>query len=379
MGTWKWSTYFLFFIIAFVSAQLIKMAELHGVKKYNNRLYNPFGFTCYAMVYLLWIALAITRNIEMYPEGSIDMKWYVYAFQEGLNAKWDWLKILTFRQWEPFYYGLTTIIRYFTANYRIYWLVMYSLITIGFLKFLSSEYKKYIDFNLLPMFFIVFLYSLSAVRTGLSVAFALIGITQLVKGKHIKFVIWVIAGTFFHYLAILVLPCMVFLKIVDIYGFSRKKVTILTTVCLAIALQLIPIGRIVIASTKYKTYLGLRLTLKGQLVVIILALLCIYFYNDIYRKFGQKIIFIHIVLYNFLIIPFIIEFNIYRINHYFLIIRLIAWSMVLRIIKEKYANSFKGWAQIVTIFSTIMMLIWFTKTIFDMKTIGIMPYFTHWI
>ena len=71
------------------------------------------------------------------------------------------------------------------------------------------------------------------------------------------------------------------------------------------------------------------------------------------------------------------EFNIYRINDYFMLPRLIVWSMVIECLQDKVKG--QNSKKIVAIIGGLVMFMWMIKNVYDMQGYGIMPYLNYYI
>lgn len=384
MGNWKWTTFFLFVCIALISAMLIKCSRksIYFDEKNNKEKYGFNAIVYIGLAYVLLISFCLIRNVEMYPpypgEHSIDMNAYIYFFQNGLTAGWDWKKIVTFNQWEPLFYTINIIIRAFTDNYRIYWFVLYSFYLICMLLFLSKTITRDMEVVILPFFIIGLLYGMCALRSCIANAWCLLAFLNLQKKNKTKFVVYVLIATLFHYTAIVVLPLIIVIYVCEkIKSNERVKSCILLIMAFAIVLIMLPIGKYIILQTKYAVYLGNRMTLLGQAPLFCCVVMALIFFNDIKRKHNNMMVYIYMVLYNFLMMPFIVEFNVNRISDFFLLPRLVVWTMILGCIKDRVKGI--GEKRAVSMFGFMVMALWMMKSIFDMKEYGIMPYLCSWI
>ncbi len=391
MGEWLWTTYILYVVLIYTIVGLVKLAESRGVYGANriSKVYtkhNAFGIACYIMIWLILVMLAVTRNVELYPKypsdtGTIDMQAYLYFFRIHFHPGWDWSKILTLRQTEPLFYTISNAVHFFTDNYRMMWFVVYGLVAFGFVLFISQNFNKNTNLYVLPVFFSAYLYSLSAIRTALSIAFAYIALTALKKHKFFSQWISTFFGFLSHYIIVVIFPVSFFNWIVNKIKNARRFWLCLGTMVFVGGSHLIMeiTGRF-IEGSKYKAYLSTgSSSIIGQAVVIVLGILVLFFYNELNVKYQNEMVYIHLAILNLLFVPFIINFNIYRVNYYFLPIRILAWGMVLRCIKDKFVCKNKGFQILIDCGAACLSFLWLTKCIYDMHGIGIMPYYTEWI
>ncbi len=388
MGEWKWTTFILFAGVAVVSTQLIKRAESHvyysiykGQKKYTS-----LGRIYLTLTYVLLITLCIIRNVDLYPpyigdaqtDSTTDMQAYIYFFREGMTAGWDWKKILTFNQWEPLFYSLNLLIRAFTANHRVYWFILYTIYCVCLLYFLTHVFDRNMCYAVVPFFIVQLLYGMCALRSCIANAICLVAYVQLQRKKTVSFLVLVIAATLFHYTAIFVLPLVIVVSIGNkIKNNRREKCIALIVLFISLFVLMRPIAEYLIAQTKYSVYLGHRMTIIGQAPLICCTICSLFFYNDIKKKFSSQLTFVYMVFYNFLVMPFIVEFNISRISDFFMLPRIVVWTLVVDCATDKIVEH--RYKSIVKMGAFFIMFFWMIKTIYDMKNYGIMPYLAFWI
>lgn len=181
-----------------------------------------------------------------------------------------------------------------------------------------------------------------------------------------------------HYTAVFVLPAIIAVECGQKLGnYRREKLLIIIVAATIVANIAIPIAEIVISQTKYSVYLGQRLTLRGQMYMICCAAAGVLFLNNMKKKYPQLVFLVYIVAYNAILTPLIMEFNIYRINDYFMLPRLIVWSMVIECLQDKVKG--QNSKKIVAIIGGLVMFMWMIKNVYDMQGYGIMPYLNYYI
>ena len=382
MGKFNFFTMGLFVIIAYMTTFLVKRAEQYVLYKHGVKKYAAQGKCLYMCAYLVQIFFCVIHNVDMYPkypsENTIDMQAYIYFFQEGLTAGWDWKKIITFNQWEPLFYSINLFIRLFTSNYRIYWFILYSIYVICLLVFTSQFFDNIRTFCIYPFFIVQLLYGMCALRNCMANAFCLLAFCFLKKEKNALFILMVILAMGCHYTAVFVLPAIIAVECGKKLGnYRREKLLTIVVIATVVANIAIPIAKIEILQTKYSVYLGQKMTLLGQMYMVCCAAAGILFLNDMKKKYPELDFLVYIVAYNCILTPLIMEFNIYRINDYFMLPRLMVWSMVIECLQDKVKG--QNSKKLVAIIGGFVMFMWMIKNVYDMQGYGIMPYLNYYI
>lgn len=265
MGQWLWSTYALYILLIYGIVYLVKLAETYGINRnftiIKKSRHNSFGIACYGMIWLILVLLAVTRNIDLYPQypnenGTIDMQAYLYFFRINHSPGWDWSKILLLKQTEPLFFVISNWVHSFTDNYVFLWLVIYAIVALGFVFFIEQNYYENVPLYILPVFFSAYLYSLSAIRTALSIAFAYIALSAMKRNRF--WLRWTsfILGFLSHYIIIVILPCKIFHMM--IMKIKKNRTVWLRVGCICAVLGSLGIMEIIkeiIRGTKYKSYL----------------------------------------------------------------------------------------------------------------------------
>ena len=181
-----------------------------------------------------------------------------------------------------------------------------------------------------------------------------------------------------HYTAVFVLPAIIAVECGKKLGnYRREKLLTIVVIATVVANITIPIAKIVILQTKYSVYLGQKMTLLGQMYMVCCAAAGILFLNDMKKKYPQLVFLVYIVAYNCILTPLIMEFNIYRINDYFMLPRLMVWSMVIECLQDKVKG--QNSKKLVAIIGGFVMFMWMIKSVYDMQGYGIMPYLNYYI
>lgn len=139
----------------------------------------------YAILFLVWLFLAVYRYVG-YEGGIIiggsDAPTYIDYFQTCLAGKGN---NIYFVRTEPLFQMMTKAVRTITANYHVYFALIYGLIIFSYLRFIDEF--DLLRSNKAPLFMLVFpfIQSFCAIRTHITIALILLAIVALNNGKNI--------------------------------------------------------------------------------------------------------------------------------------------------------------------------------------------------
>ena len=400
---WHWTTYILYVLLAGGVILCIKTMtndRQYSIIQTDNACINRR--VAYIIFIILLLFLPLSRNLDIYPtyleytsgggRRTIDPQAYVYQFSlyDKLNRfpEYDIKKILTLRQTEPLLYTIAYVVLRLGGNIKIIWLVVYGIIALCYAYFFKNTIQEDSNYLLLIPFLSLFLYGMSAIRSGLSFAFFYTGLACVKKKKGISAVLLFIAGYLSHYIIIFGFAGLIFDFLATRIKNKRGLILSLFALLAALVILLENYGASIIAQTKYSSYLQSgHLTIKGQLPVLIVFFLCLFHYSDLKRKFNKDMLFVNMTIFGGLLVPLVIVFGIYRAENYFAISRLYTWGMLIKLWNEEHYDSGKA-IKVRFINSTqylydfiggICSFIWFTKQVYDMRGDGLMPLFNSFI
>ena len=150
----------------------------------------------YTILFLIWLFLAVYRYVG-YEGGIIiggnDAPTYIDYFQMCLAGKGN---NIYFVRTEPLFQIMTKMVRSITANYHVYFALIYGLIIFSYLRFIDEF--DFLQSNKAPLFMLVFpfIQSFCAIRTHITIALILLAIVALKNKKNIVMWALLIASAF---------------------------------------------------------------------------------------------------------------------------------------------------------------------------------------
>lgn len=337
----------------------------------------PSGKIWFWISVFLLTFFAVSRKVDFTGLGGTDAITYVYEFQHMTNSLASYInidKILALQQREPLYYLLAWLIRNFTENYKVYFFVIYLIIGYCMSYFAVNIYEKGKKSSLLPLIllFVTYLHSFNVMRNWVAIAICMVGLIKLKEGLDKKFFVYLIIGVGFHYsVSILLLP-YIFYKLLK----RRDKIRIfLLSIIPSGAVMLILAHEIIVnffTDTKYRTYMTSQSSWLGYIPVLIIALLAIYFYDDLVTISKKNKLAVIGVSINAAMIYAYVMLGAYRINDCFIFFRIWILIELTKVLKMKYRN------QTLLIAITCLRLFIIVYFVLQLKRIltqsGILPY-----
>jgi len=378
MRYWDWMSFVLYILIAFAIVFFTYFAENKGRKCINKecKRYNAFGSICYVLLFIVLTFFSVFRDVGVRSYGGADAGTYIEFFQNSNSVYFNLLDFVSLRQTEPLFFLFAYVIRRITDNYIIFFLFYYVIIYYAYIKFISKQFDR--KMNIMPLFYMILVYlnSFNTMRTAMAMAMVLLAYNALTDRKEKKVILLLIVAAGFHYTSLIVLIFYIFYKIVSSKLLNKRKWAILFVfICYIFFFFCSSIISNIISSTKYKIYLDQQNTFIGQLVIIIVGLLSIINFNELKRRMKECSFILWAVIFNFMMIPLTMYFGFFRLNIYFIFPRLLLWTYIIDIYKDKLSSR-KGMSFIIDIFTFYVVIGW---TVFriskDWYPEAIMPYF----
>lgn len=377
---WDMFSVALYCMMAFVGticASQAKISKKNRHKK-NEKLYYVVWFT-------IWVLFASLRYVA-YRIGGTDASSYVYFF-ENINSR---SLPIYYQHYDKGFWMFTRMIRLFTFNYHIYFIVFYGILMYCYIKFIdefSVFYGVYISYF---MIFFLYLRGFTSFRTNLSVAFLLLALVYLKKKQKFKLALFLIIACSMHKATVLYALFIVFYLI-----NKRKPITIRTSVIFSFIAGIVGLivrnyigllfdSRIDAYGSYAKSSIGVSFfdnfwkIAFGQLALMIMMIL---FNKDIMHLILQgkkddrkKILLLRtICMYDFVLIPITFILNIWRGYEYFYIPRLAMWGIVMRIELQKLPTGF--YRKIYKVIIYIAIISWFVFRLYNTwEDSSLLPY-----
>lgn len=333
-----------------------------------------------AVVPIFMLTLFATFRLVGVDIGGRDTLSYIKDFLQatsGLSEKGTFFS-------ERLFYEYLHVIRIFTDNYRVFFLISYLFISWSYMMYI----KKYsrLEYSTIPYLLLVFLFikGFSSVRTSLAVALITIGLVYIDK-RRIFSICLMVASVFVHRMSILFILVFLFYYLFKKYlcRIPRIKLVIYLGIFIAASVVVSSKLRSIImafdwmSSTDlwYVSYKGISLLEKWPMwFAHALLLVC---YLIVARKETEtdkehiapvKIIF----LFDLIILPMALTLGIYRANEFFFINRMVLWGYVINLGSNFFAKNSK---QIYKIIVLCLFIAWFIFRLYSEGfDLGVMYY-----
>ena len=207
-----WSSWSMFL---YVFMGIISMWSINGIKKTEYRIQQKVKLSKYYFVvwFVIWIFITVFRRVD-YNIGGSDAIAYVHYFQDCLNSG---LNTLYANHLDEGFQLLTKAIRLFTADYHVYFFILYGIIIVAYAVFVNELTPTNIYYEPMVLVFFVFLRGYTSLRTNLSVAFFMLSALYLYEKKYIKMIVYGALCLGMHVATFLYVPFFMF------YFLYKKK------------------------------------------------------------------------------------------------------------------------------------------------------------
>lgn len=355
----------------------------YKAKKNKKRIY-------YGVWFLAWLIPTVFRVVNNKKVGGTDAYSYIFYFHDCLNP--NTTSIYSYRT-EPFFRLCNHIIRSLTDNYHIYFIIVYSIIVGSFIYFIDYNLNKQVDSVMLLIMFYTYLTTFSILRSGLSIAFFVIGFVLLEKNKYLCSSVAMVVSVLMHTASIVYAGFYVFFMIYK--KDKRPRLTyalmyalggyVLAIIVRTLTLQGIltfnlgqPVDVYLSASVQKGFWVDYWKIVVTQLILCVVLLVLRtkvnkYFLGieDIETHNQFKIIYLGIV-YDLMVIPFTYVIDLWRGIDYFFLPRLIMWGYIISVIKKMVVKEQRGLVTAGFGFVGVAYMIF--RICNDYAMVGTMPY-----
>lgn len=354
----------------------------------HSSIKNVTAQKCWFLITVLYLTVfAVLRKVDVTGLGGTDAITYVTDFRNmvhRLSYYIDWDKIKTLTQREPIYYLLTWLIRRWTSNYKVYFFVVYFIISFGITYAAVSFYQGKLKISKMPvmLLFVCYLHSFNVMRNWIAISICMIGLVNLQKGKDKNFIIALLIGVGFHYSTAILGLFYIFYRffksnwMLEKIRNARQK----NRIYKRILFILIPVTNVALyiysnvimtyfAETKYRTYMEMQISWIGYLPVIIFALAAIGFYTELISLDKKNKIAVIGTVVNASLFYVYINMGGYRLNDCFIFFRIMLLIQLERVFIEVYHN------RILSFCVNLCIILYFIQQLNVILTqSGILPY-----
>ena len=332
---WDTGTFIMFLILGFFVAFLAKKASkikgrnLIGIdfqyKQENNKIgiirFNPYYFSIF--IILLFVFSFRDSSVGADTQGYIDAirETKTISFTLTVNG------LLSSR--EPLFLIVSYLLQKITTNYTVYLFFWGIIISYAYTKYIKVFWNDKNAFVFLVMFVAEFHYGLNVLRTAIGAAFVLLSLCAYAEKKTKKSIILGICAVMFHYTAIVHMPLLILLHVIDNYEkIGKKKAIIFLILGSALTMFIIPYALRYFVSTRYHKYvetLGAGNVLGRWYVIITIAYSIILLFKKKNGTRDEKITIITCA-YNIILLLLNVFLGAYRVINLYTMPRISLWS-----------------------------------------------------
>ena len=367
----------LYVLIAISGSLLIKAANNN--KSVKIPYIRSGEFLYYTILFVVFVVFAVFRKVDA-NVGGTDAPAYIYNFENIFNTG------TRYEYQEQLFLVFIKAVRYLTDEYKVYFLICYSLIAysyIYFLKnFLPDKAVSYIPFILLLY---PYLKSFNTLRSSLAIAIFLIALVCLLKKKNVLGTLLIFSTFFIHRMSILyiVFVPFYFLFRKQVCGYGRRKLLlfliffILASYLCARFLQHFIIAFQLLYSDTDAYYLTKSietgiLTRWPMLLPHFLLLVFLLSFQNKLPKNGKADFLKILCIFDIIIMPVSVVLGMWRANEYFYVARLITWGVLIELFSNLFSKSSKIIVKLVVFAAFLTWLIF--RICSEWQELKIMPY-----
>lgn len=208
---WSWPSMALYICMGLISMKAV--SSVKGIEYKQGRKVKLIN-TAYTIWLMTWAFITVFRKVD-YNIGGSDAIAYVNYFQDCLIKNLDTLYA---HHLDKGFQLVTKCVRLITAEYRIYFLVIYTVIILAYIYFINEIAPSGICYEPMILIFFVYLRGFTTIRTNISNAFFLIALVSLYKKDKIKTLFFFVLSLGMHIASFWYAPFFVFY-----YLYYNKK------------------------------------------------------------------------------------------------------------------------------------------------------------
>ena len=365
---WDWLSMLLYIIIGVIGAVCIQNVNKRCILKIC-KLSSKSSYA-YIVWFVIWVAFATWRYIGSHI-GGMDAPAYIQYFDVCLNPKGYWFADHV----DLLYRVVNKIIRIFTDDYHVLFIVLYGFILISYIVFVENF--RFSHMNVAPLILIVYIYtrSFNTLRTSLGIGCVLLSYVYLRKNKNGKAIIFAIASTLFQIASLIYAGFLLFY-----YLYKKRNVRIEKWIAWILLAAIVGrIGQYIISNYDipflshgayrwYAVYSQAGQTFfsnywKISFTQIILGIVMVLMWKPLKREIGSRVPeernrleFLRLIcIYDIILIPVTYILNIWRGYEYLYIARLLMWAELIPLISRRV--SYNG-RMVIKIGSVLFFIGW---------------------
>ncbi len=336
------------------------------------------------LMFVVWEIVATFRLIA--PNiGGADSIEYIEYFKTCNSSSYHFYQDTT----EPLFQYITKFIRLFTADYHVYFFIIYAFIIVVYIAFFDEMYSKNMSVVPQTLVFFHFLRGFSSIRTNLASSFLLLSIILFKRDKKKSAYLIAIASVFIHRSVIAYAFFLLFYELYSKKRFQMWKMIVfilISSVLGRIGQSLIIRGAIPFLQGKFLWYASRsvetsffsnfwKIAFSQMLLGIVMFIMNKRIMRDIESRNIKERTRLSIVrmacVYDIILIPVCYILNIWRGYEFFYVIRLLMWGECIGVIKK----SNKSYQTLISCFSFVLFIVWMVFRINNTyEDTALMPY-----
>lgn len=335
---WSLSTLIFYLALAGLGCFCFRRTNLYSGK---TLLFDKYVF----IWFFIWTFVASFRMVTN-KIGGTDTPNYIMFFEYCNNdIYWGWMNHAAA---DLIFKWINKIVRYISDDYHVYFIVIYSFMSLAYIYFLKRFSPKNTNYAPYVLTFFLFLRSFSSIRSNLAIAFISLALILLCEKRYRSAYVLAIASAFVHKssaLYALVVPfCHIFLR----RDLSKKVVIalIIGSSLFATTVQSLFITTFadVDLNGAYASYASRSLgtsffdnAWKIAFEQMLLGLFCFLNSKKIFNEMKKEEIGLEIkciwlvCMFDLILIPMNYILSIWRSYEYFYLARIVMWGVILRI------------------------------------------------
>ena len=277
-------------------------------------------------------ALLVLIFIYTFRDGSVgsDAVAYIEFFEKAEIVDVKWTELFLFTQMEPLFLLTNYLLRSITEHYTVLFLFYGVIISFAYIEFIKDFWSKNSDYVFLIGFVVGFVYSFTAMRSSMAMAFILFSLCSLRKEHYFKAILLTFAGALYHFTAIVNFPLIVF------YYLSQKsdrkynqRLIFFSTLLFSGAILILGSLKSFLLTTKYHSYAETSgNSFLGNWPIILSVLIAIWLIRHGYSKNRDNLICITCSLYTGVLLIPSIYLGAYRLTTFYELPNLFLFGLI---------------------------------------------------
>lgn len=322
---WDTSGFIFYSLISIIVTFIIKRGKRKGDQYDKNYFYGAF---------VILFVIQACRTMYVGTDSEDYVSYYNDVCSYGLNFPGA-------ERFELFFTWYVFILSRISNNYTLLFAANAALTNFALLYFIHHFWRGNDNYTFLPLFILNYIYDMSAMRSSIAVAFALLSIVALDKREYKHCIVMTVISVFFHNSMFVHCFFITFALILKRYrNLSMKTLMIMSIVSVIVINSSILVLQQYLEDTKYAGYVDdLGSGWFGcWFVYLSFILSCIMIRRSM--KGGQSISTCDIMnVFVFSLIPIYVVLGAYRIPNYYRMCRIHTYSRFVSDVERNLSDS----------------------------------------